>query len=634
MNAVDNGIKLEIEAKFAIPGEQVLRRLRAVPTLAGMRLGRAATVVVIDTYLDTETGAVSAGSYAWRRRAQGGRITTTLKRLMPAADGVHRREELEVEADGHPSTWPEGVTRDCALRLVGDAPLLPLATVSQQRSVRTIRSGPRLVAMLSLDTVNAQSGNRVEMYRQAEVELAKEGTDDDMAALVAVLRDEWKLPAETRSKLERAVALLPVAFLDDGERAACRMLAARNDLHGRRARALLAMDAGETQAAAGRAAGMSERRVRYWRGAFRTRRLQVFPRRLLPSESSVLPPRPARHAVLPALASDAVRLTPATPMAEAACRTLARQFSRMLAHEPGTRAGEDPEELHDMRVATRRMRAALDIFAGALEPSRVRPVRKGLRRVGRALGAVRDLDVFWLKTARYLDDLPPDRSGELEPLRAAWSAEREAARQRLLDHLDGPRHARFLAACEEFLQRPDMSARPPWAPDGSPVPRRVGHVLPAIVYARVAAVRAFDEWVGDSGVPLPRLHRLRIAAKALRYTIEFFQELLGPEAASVVDEMKDLQDHLGELQDTVVAMTVLRDFLTWGTWRHEEDARVPPDPVLAPGVATYLAVRQRELAALLETFTKRWREIQRSDFVARIAAALAFVERGEPDAAV
>ena len=80
-------------------------------------------------------------------------------------------------------------------------------------------------------------------------------------------------------------------------------------------------------------------------------------------------------------------------MARAAQKTLAFHFARVGEHESGTLEGTDIEELHDMRVATRRMRAALRIFDGYLDPQDVRPLLKGLRRTGRALGTVRDLDV-------------------------------------------------------------------------------------------------------------------------------------------------------------------------------------------------------------------------------------------------
>ena len=141
------------------------------------------------------------------------------------------------------------------------------------------------------------------------------------------------------------------------------------------------------------------------------------------------------------------------------------------------------------------------------------------------------------------------------------------------------------------------------------------------VYLKVSEVG--DRQVGD-GVDIGRL---RIAAKGLRYTVEYFREVLGPDAKTVIDGIKGLQDHLGDLQDAVVASNLLRDFLTWGTWGHAQgtakDIALPTEPIVAPGVASYLAARQIELQNLLDTFSQVWNKFQSPEFGQLVAAALA-----------
>jgi CHAD domain-containing protein len=312
-------------------------------------------------------------------------------------------------------------------------------------------------------------------------------------------------------------------------------------------------------------------------------------------------------------------------MAEAARKTLYFHFLRMLAHEPGTRLGEDIEELHDMRVATRRMRAALRVFDDYLDPKAIKPFAKMLRRVGRALGAVRDLDVFRHKTQLYLDTLPPERQGELEPLLVVWKAERDKAREQMLAVLDSDRYANFKEQFGAFLQTPGAGALPVLTQQGEPLPHRVRHVAPVALYQHLAEVRAFDEWITQPDAPLVRFHQLRIAFKGLRYTLEFFQEVLGSEAKALINEIKTLQDHLGDLQDAVVTCNVLRDFLMWGTWGHAEidqQAR-PVEPVVAPGVASYLAARQAEIQHLVETFPQAWARVQSQEFSRRLTTIVA-----------
>ncbi|MBN1423465.1 CHAD domain-containing protein [Candidatus Fermentibacteria bacterium] len=621
-------IQTEIEAKFAMPDEQTLSGLSTVSSLGSFRLGAATTVEIQDVYFDTQTRAVHEAGFVLRRRTALGEVTMTLKRCAPAADGIYRREEISVQAHGPPRDWPEGAARDMAMNIVGDRPLQALVSIGQRRITRQISVGGRTVGTLSLDDVTARRGRHTDHYLEAEVELGPQGSEDDIARMAQALCGEWGLTPETRSKPERAMAQVE-GLLTDAERTQCRSLAARMDLHGRRAAVLLALDGGATQTEAGRVAGMSERRVRHWSAAFRTRGMGVFPRKILAGAAPEGPRRcPSGEERQPAASAEA-GFSVSSTMAEAAHLIMTRHFERMKANEAGARSGDDPEHLHDMRVATRRLRAAMMVFEDALDPAQVRPLGKGLRRLGRALGAVRDLDVFWEKTARYLESLPPLQHEELASLRAVWAQAHAAARSRLLEYLDGPRYGRLVAAFEAFLQQPGAIERPPFRGDGSPRPRRVRHALFAVVYSRVAALGAFDEWVSGLDPSLPRLHRLRIAVKRLRYTMEFFRAVLGPEAAHVIGQLRLLQDHLGDIQDSVVASGLLRDYLTWGTWGHVEGAAVPPEPVLAPGVASYLATRQRELAGLLQTFPEWWAEFQRPEFFGRITAALATLEQDE-----
>jgi CHAD domain-containing protein len=76
-------------------------------------------------------------------------------------------------------------------------------------------------------------------------------------------------------------------------------------------------------------------------------------------------------------------------MAEAARKTFLFHFRQMLVHEPGTRRGADIEALHDMRVATRRMRVAARVFAKYLDSEATRPFKAELKRAGGVLGRPR-----------------------------------------------------------------------------------------------------------------------------------------------------------------------------------------------------------------------------------------------------
>ena len=145
------------------------------------------------------------------------------------------------------------------------------------------------------------------------------------------------------------------------------------------------------------------------------------------------------------------------------------------------------------------------------------------------------------------------------------------------------------------------------------------------IYERTAGVLAYDEWVTQPGVALQRFHRLRIACKRLRYTLEFFEEVLAPQAGDLIDQVKKLQDHLGDLQDAVVASELLRDFLTWGTWGHAKGkrAKMPKEPIVAPGVAIYMAEKQAELKRLLDGFPEAWSYLHSPEFKQTVAVVVA-----------
>jgi CHAD domain-containing protein len=290
-------------------------------------------------------------------------------------------------------------------------------------------------------------------------------------------------------------------------------------------------------------------------------------------------------------------------MSEAGRKVLRFHFWRMLKHEAGTRTGEDIEELHDMRVATRRMRAALRVFGPYFKASVVRPYAVGLRRTARALGAVRDLDVFMQKAQAYLETLPAEQAQDLDPLLSTWRSQREQAREEMVSYLDSTKYRDFVEAFGLFLEKPGAGARK--AKTFPPKPTLVRHVAPPLIYARWSAVQAFGPALDGASVAM--LHALRIECKRLRYSLEFFAEVLGEEARQMVKEVVTLQDHLGDLNDADVANGLLSDFL------FASPGGGVSERVIAPGVVAYLAAKQRELQRLIEGFPQIWEAFSRPE---------------------
>jgi CHAD domain-containing protein len=653
---------LEIEAKFRIPDERTFQRLLETNTLAGYRLGAGSEAGLHDRYLDTADWAVRAWGYACRLRRTGERYLVTLKGLGSATGALHRRVEHEVELAEPlpPRDWPPSSARDLAMRLCGNEPLITLFEIEQTRHSRLLHDRDRTIAELNLDRVtmcHADASQSVITYLELEADLLPAGSEADLELLAIELQEVWGLIPEGRSKYERGMAMFDVGTaLDEGtesgkgqrltpkERAIVERLAQEREVVARRARLLLAWDDGLSRAEMIQRSGLSPRRVRHWLSAFPQQRLGIFPDRVLntltedevaPSgaqpqkpSSAVLelmsvgkPPVPERVVLLERPGIEA-----GDPMSEAGRKTFRFHYRRMLYNEPGTRLGEDIEPLHDMRVASRRMRAAFRVFGDYFRPKDVALYLKGLKRTGRALGAVRDLDVFHEKVQAYLETLPLSNQGSLNDLLAVLEAQREVARRRMIAYLDSKKYSRFVDRFGEFVETEGMGSLPGTLDGGEPWPYRVCHVAPMAIYERLAAMRAYDEWVSIPDTPLARFHALRIACKGFRYSLEFFREVLGQDTTVLIEEVVAMQDHLGELQDAVVASGILRDFLTWGTWGHDTTGKRPLDlaaPVVAPGVAAYLAAKQSELQYLLDTFPQAWQRLQGVEFSRMVAEAVA-----------
>ncbi|HID64064.1 MAG TPA: CHAD domain-containing protein, partial [Anaerolineae bacterium] len=280
--------------------------------------------------------------------------------------------------------------------------------------------------------------------------------------------------------------------------------------------------------------------------------------------------------------------------------------------EPGTRLGEDIEELHDMRVATRRMRSAFRVFAPYFDPDVLKPFLKGLRRTGRALGGVRDLDVFMEKAQQYLAELPEDERSGLDPLLESWREQREAARAKMLAYLDGKRYQRFVQEFGQFLATEGAGALP--LPAGRPVPHQVCQVVSTLIYTRYEVVRSYEPLIVNA--PIETLHALRIDCKRLRYSLEFFRDVLGPEAEDVIREVVIIQDHLGNLHDADVACGLLVGFLD-GWARAEQRERIN-----VSGVTRYLVAKQNELRKLMESFPEAWQNFNRPEVRRQLALAV------------
>ncbi len=237
-------------------------------------------------------------------------------------------------------------------------------------------------------------------------------------------------------------------------------------------------------------------------------------------------------------------------------KVLRFHLARMLVRVPGVVAGDDPEEVHAMRVASRRMRAAWRVFGDAFEEEVAARCRADLRVVGERLGSVRDLDVL----LEILDGYGARRTARVRrgllPLRVAWVVERARLHEAFVAQLGSAAFGSFVAEYEDLLNGDGASAA--IRTRGNGVDERVRVRMPATAWRAYGRVLAYEDLL--EGRDLATLHRLRIEGKWLRYTLESVREALGSEAALVIEPVIGLQDHLGVQHDLHVAAGLAASF--------------------------------------------------------------------------
>jgi CHAD domain-containing protein len=234
------------------------------------------------------------------------------------------------------------------------------------------------------------------------------------------------------------------------------------------------------------------------------------------------------------------RLTAAEPEAGLVAAYVRAQRDAILAHDPGVRRG-DPESVHKMRVATRRLRSTLRTFKDAFPPEQAEFLKPELKWLAGQLGEVRDGQVLEGKLLGAVEQEGPDFAPVAARIREHLDAKIEAGRRALADDLDDARYLRLLDAVDELAATP--------MPDGGGRKR--------VRKALENADRLLDQ-ARATGQDEP-LHEARKTYKRARYAVEVFAAPAGKPGAKLIDKLTDLQDVLGAHQDSVVAREILRD---------------------------------------------------------------------------
>jgi CHAD domain-containing protein len=256
-------------------------------------------------------------------------------------------------------------------------------------------------------------------------------------------------------------------------------------------------------------------------------------------------------------------------------RAIAGSVMRLIANDAAVRLGEDPEGVHQARVATRRLRSHLRTFGSMLQREWRDELRNELRWLGDALGAVRDLDVLEERVRRHGSALPDDDAAGLAKVLERVHRHREAARTQMLSAMHEPRYVDLLDALVDAASAPHVLPRVADKP--------AAEVLGAVMDAPWKHLRTRCRTLGPTSDDAA-LHDARIRAKRVRYAAESLVPVFGKPARRFARRAEALQQVLGAHQDAVMAMA----------WLRHESMKAPVRTAFAAGGLTAIEASARE----------------------------------------
>lgn len=293
------------------------------------------------------------------------------------------------------------------------------------------------------------------------------------------------------------------------------------------------------------------------------------------------------------------------PLARVGLEALATQLTRISDFVEPVCDQSDVEDIHQMRVATRRLRTMAHLLetTPAFRRKRIQRLRKQLKPLADHLGGVRDLDILLEHLAEYEQTLEETSEADEahSSLRDDILQRREKALKRLRKTLRRPRTQRM-------LDDPGNIAKRLVADNQNAQHLLIRHVAGSALWSRYEAILRFEAEV-DGATEASQLHPLRIACKQLRYALELFSDDSDPCAHSLLATLKEVQTHLGNLQDSVFAVALL-----------DQVRDDHPDDALLAG---FHAAEETRQTSLLKHFTPLWERISDAPYRRDLATFIA-----------
>jgi CHAD domain-containing protein len=282
--------------------------------------------------------------------------------------------------------------------------------------------------------------------------------------------------------------------------------------------------------------------------------------------------------------------------AEVVTAYLKVHVAKLRSLEPKVRAGEF-DSVHQMRVATRRLRSTLRSFGKVIPRARTEKVAAELKWLGGLLGEARDAEVLSEHLHDSLEPLPVELLiGPVQARVQGYFAPRRASgREELIKAFDSVRYAKLLAGLDILAHDPPLGPQA-GAPARDVLPAAVGKVYRQ---ASKRMRRARHEPAGPGRDVA--LHEVRKSARRARYAAEATTPAVGRKARTFAKQMKKVQSVIGDHQDTVIARQAARDL---GIGAH----------LAGENAFTYGLLHEREhhqAARLQAAARKTWKKVSR-----------------------
>lgn len=250
-----------------------------------------------------------------------------------------------------------------------------------------------------------------------------------------------------------------------------------------------------------------------------------------------------------------------------------KQLDRFVSFEPKVLRGDDPDAIHDIRVASRRLQQILDLLHPAPRPREIRRLRRKIRRCRRALGEVRNCDVLIGHVERML-------ARKRVASRETWTAVSHYLRQRRAESFENAvRKLSKVNLAVFYVRLKDWLASDGAAPEHAHPSHKLlvaGKAAPQNFHERVTQDleefwQAFEAQIAQSQQDprTPVIHGVRVAAKRVRYLIEVVHAFEVPGSAEAVAWLRQLQQHMGNWHDLEVLEQMMLEMIARPEFLHD-----------------------------------------------------------------